>query len=211
MLPKCKPRGSTKAKVRTSASGESQCLAARMEDLVSKPGPRSPAAERWARLRRIHTGIRTFSLVVSLSMSMPSAFAQTSISIAMRSAARVDGTHHTLPATANGLAIGVSTPIAGRLGAYTTWTMWPENIGQTVAFGGQYSLARAGWKLRPGIRLGTWRKPEAGAPWELIFGGGASFGIGGRWLGSVALGVITIRSSRLTYVVPQAGVAYTLP
>ena len=57
----------------------------------------------------------------------------------------------------------------GGWGRTTTWTMWPENIGQTIAFGGQYSLARPGWKLRPGIRLGTWRKPEAGAPWELIF------------------------------------------
>ena len=162
---------------------------------------------RWAQLRRIAAAIPTFSLVIST----PPALAQTSISIAVRSAARVDGTHHTLPATAQGLAIGVSTPIAGRLGAYTTWTVWPGNIGQTVAFGGQYSLARPGWKLRPGVRLGTWRKPEAGAPWELIFGGGASFDIGGRWSGSVALGVITIRSSRLTYAVPQAGVAYTLP
>ena len=46
----------------------------------------------------------------------PSAFAQTSITVAMRSAARVNGTHQTLPATANGLAIGVSTAIAARLG-----------------------------------------------------------------------------------------------
>ena len=121
------------------------------------------------------------------------------------------GTHQTLPAKANGLAIGVSTRITGRLGGYTTWTMWPEEIGRTIAFGGLYSLARAEWKLRPSIRLGTWRKPESGAPWELIFGGGVSFGIGGRWSGSAALGIITIRSSRLTYAVPQAGVAYTLP
>ena len=148
--------------------------------------------------------ILTFSVFVSAT---PSAFAQTSVSIAMRSAGRVAGTHQTLPAKANGLAIGVSTRITGRLGGYTTWTMWPEEIGRTIAFGGLYSLARAEWKLRPSIRLGTWRKPESGAPWELIFGGGVSFGIGGRWSGSAALGIITIRSSRLTYAVPQAGVA----
>ena len=41
--------------------------------------------------------------------------------------------------------------------------------------------------------------------------GGVSFGIRGQWSGSVALGVITIRSSGLAYAVPQAGVAYTLP
>lgn len=141
----------------------------------------------------------------------PSALAQTSVSIAMRSAGRVAGAHQILPAAANGLAIGVSTRIAGRLGAYTTWTTWPEEIGQTVAFGGLYNLARTGWKVRPSVRLGTWRKPESGAPWELIFGGGVSFGVGGRWSGSVALGVIRIRAPQLIYAVPQAGVAYSLP
>ena len=46
---------------------------------------------------------------------------------------------------------------------------------------------------------------------QTSLGGGVSFGIKGRWSGSVALGVITIRSSGLAYAVPQAGVAYTLP
>ena len=45
---------------------------------------------------------------------------------------------------------------------------------------------------------------------QLIFGGGVGFRIRGRWSGSVALGVITIRSTGLAYAVPQAGVAYTI-
>ncbi len=137
--------------------------------------------------------------------------AQTSLSIAMRRAGRVVGTHETLPATANGLVLGVSRRVTGRLGAWASWTKWPEEIGQTFAFGARFNLARAGWKLRPGVLVGTWRKPERRAPWELIFGGGVSFGIQGRWSGSVALGVITIRSAGLAYAVPQVGVAYTLP
>ena len=40
---------------------------------------------------------------------------------------------------------------------------------------------------------------------QTSLGGGVSFGIKGRWSGSVALGVITIRSSGLAYAVPQAG------
>ena len=121
------------------------------------------------------------------------------------------GTHQTLPATANGLVVGASTRVTGRLGAWASFTTWPEEIGRTVAFGARFNLARARWKLRPGVLVGTWRKPERGAPWELIFGGGVSFGIRERWSGSVALGVITIHSSGLAYAVPQAGVAYTLP
>ena len=42
------------------------------------------------------------------------------------------------------------------------------------------NLARTGWKLRPGVLVGTRRKPVRGAPWELIIGGGVSFGIRGR-------------------------------
>lgn len=139
------------------------------------------------------------------------ALAQTSISIALRRAGRVVGTHATLPATAHGLVVGASTRVTGRLRAWASWTNWPEEIGQTFAFGGRLNLARPEWKLRPGVLLGTWRKPERGAPWELIFGGGVSFGLRDRWSGSVALGVITIRSSGLAYAVPQAGVAYTFP
>ena len=129
----------------------------------------------------------------------------------MRHAGRVVGTHDTLPVRANGLVVGASTRVVGRLGAWASFTTWPEEIGQTFAFGGRWNLARAGWKLRPGVLVGTWRKLGRRKPWELIFGGGVSFGIGGRWSGSVALGVITIRSSGLAYAVPQAGVAYTLP
>ena len=156
-------------------------------------------------MRRIGAGL---ILVVFVATPLS---AQTSLSIAMRRAARVVGTHETLPATANGLVVGASTRVIGRLGAWASFTTWPEEIGQTVAFAGRLKLARAGWKLRPGVLVGTWRKPERGSPWEPIFGGGVSFGIKGRWSGSVALGVITIRSSGLAYAVPQAGVAYTLP
>ncbi len=156
-------------------------------------------------MRRICAGL------VLIVLAAAPAFAQTSVSIAMRRAGRVVGTHATLPETANGLVIGVSTRVAGRLGAWASWTNWPEEIGQTVAFGGRLNLSRPGWRLRPGVLVGTWRKPQRGAPWELIFGGGVSFGIRDRWSGSVALGVITIRSSGLAYAVPQVGVAYTLP
>lgn len=146
-----------------------------------------------------------------MALVATSVSAQTSLSIAVRRAGRVVGMHDVLPATANGLVFGASTQVVGRLGAWASWTFWPEEIGQTFAFGGRLNLARTGWRLRPGILVGTWRKPDRGAPWELIYGGGVSFGIGGRWSGSVALGVITIRSSGLAYAVPQAGVAYTLP
>ena len=95
----------------------------------------------------------------------------------------------------------------GGLGSFTTW---PEPIGRTVAPGGRFDLARDGWKPRPAVLLGTWRKPTRGASWQLIFGGGVGFPIRGRWSGSVALGVITIRSTGLLYAVPQTGVAYTL-
>lgn len=156
-------------------------------------------------MRRLAAG---FVLIV---LTATPALAQTSVSIALRRAGRVVGTHATLPATAHGLVIGTSTRVAGRLGAWASWTNWPEEIGQTIAVGGRLNLARPGWKLRPGVLLGTWRKPERGAPWELIFGGGVSFGLQGQWSGSVALGVITIRSSGLAYAVPQAGVAYTFP
>ena len=156
-------------------------------------------------MRQIRAGVILIAFVAT------PVSAQTSLSIATRHAGRVVGTHETLPATANGLVIGASTRVIGRLGAYASWTTWPEEIGQTFAFGGRWNLARTGWKLRPGALLGTWKRLERGAPWELIFGGGVSFGIGGRWSGSVALGVITIRSSGLAYAVPQAGVAYTLP
>lgn len=156
-------------------------------------------------MRRIVTGLAL------LVLGATSASAQTSLSVAMRRAGRVVGTHETIPATANGLVIGASTRVTGRLGAWASWTKWPEEIGQTFAFGGRWNLARDGWKLRPGVLLGTWRKLQRGAPWELIFGGGVSFGIGGRWSGNVGLGVITIRSSGLAYAVPQAGVAYALP
>ena len=149
--------------------------------------------------------------LVFMVLAATTVSAQTSLSIAMRRAGRVVGTHETLPERANGLVIGASTRVIGRLGAWASWTNWPEEIGQTVAFGGRLNLARTGWKLRPGVLLGTWRKPERGAPWELIYGGGVSFGIRERWSGSVALGAITIRSSGLAYAVPQAGVAYTLP
>ena len=155
--------------------------------------------------RRIGAGL-VLAVLAATSVS-----AQTSLSIAMRRAGRVVGTHETLPATANGLVVGASTRVAGRLGAWASWTNWPAEIGQTVAFGGRWNLARREWKLRPAVLLGMWRKPERGAPWELIFGGGVAFGIGGRWSGSVALGVITIRSAGLAYAVPQTGVAYTLP
>ena len=154
---------------------------------------------------------RLGAVLMLVALAATPVSAQTSLSIAMRRAGRVVGTHEVLPATANGLVIGASTQVVGRLGAWASWTFWPEEIGQTFAFGGRLNLARSGWKLRPGILAGTWRKPERGAPWELIYGGGVSFGIGGRWSGSVALGVITIRSSGLAYAVPQAGVAYTLP
>lgn len=156
-------------------------------------------------MRRLWAGL------LLMAFAATPVFAQTSLSIAMRRAGRVAGTHEVLPATASGLVFGASTRVVGRLGAWASWTFWPEEIGPTYAFGGRLNLARTGWKLRPGILAGTWRKPERGAPWELIYGGGVSFGIGGRWSGSVALGVITIRSSGLAYAVPQAGVAYTLP
>ena len=156
-------------------------------------------------MRRIWAGL------VLVALTAVPVSAQTSVSIALRRAGRVVGTHATLPETAHGLVVGASTRVAGRLGAWASWTNWPEEIGQTFAFGGRWNLARPGWRLRPGVLLGTWRKPERGAPWELIFGGGVSFGIRDRWSGSVALGVITIRSSGLAYAVPQAGVAYTLP
>ena len=100
-------------------------------------------------------------------LAATSVSAQTSLSVAMRRAGRVVGTHETIPATANGLVVGTSTSVKGRLGAWASFTVWPEAIGQTYAFGG-------------------------------------------RWSGSVGLGVITIRSSGLAYAVPQAGVAYTL-
>ena len=157
-------------------------------------------------MRRISAGV----ILLVLLMATPVA-AQTSLSIAMRRAGRVVGTHEVLPETANGLVVGVSTRVIGRLGAWGSWTNWPEEIGRTFAFGGRFDLARSGWKLRPGVLLGTWRKPEKGAPWELIFGGGVSYPLAGRWSASVALGVITIRSSGLVYAVPQVGVAYTLP
>ncbi len=154
---------------------------------------------------------RLGAVLVLMALAAAPVSAQTSLSVAMRRAGRFVGTHEVLPATANGLVFGASTQVVGRLGAWASWTFWPEEIGQTFAFGGRLNLARRGWKLRPAVLAGTWRKPERGAPWELIFGGGVSFGIGGRWSGSVALGVITIRSFGLAYAVPQAGVAYTLP
>ena len=86
--------------------------------------------------------------------------AQTSLSIAMPRAGRVVGTHEVFPATANGLVFGASMRVVGRLGAWASWTFWPEEIGQTYALGGRVNLARTGWKLRPGILAGTWRKPE---------------------------------------------------
>ena len=131
------------------------------------------------------------------------AFAQTSVSVAVRHATRAVGTDDVLPATAQGV-------VMGRLGAWGSFTTWPEPIGRTVALGGRFDLARDDWKLRPAVLLGTWRKPTRGAPWQLIFGGGVGFRIRGRWSGSVALGAITIRSTGLLYAVPQAGVAYTL-
>lgn len=155
-------------------------------------------------MRRIGTGL-LFMVLAANAVS-----AQTSLSIAMRRAGRVVGAHETIPATANGLVVGASTRVMGRLGAWASFTVWPEAIGQTFALGGRWNLARTGWRLRPSILLGTWRKLERRTPWELIFGGGVSFGIGERWSGSVGLGVITIRSSGLAYAVPQAGVAYTL-
>ena len=155
-------------------------------------------------MRRIGSGL-LFMVLAANAVS-----AQTSLSIAMRRAGRVVGTHETIPATANGLVVGASTRVIGRLGAWASFTVWPEAIGQTYAFGGRWNLARAGWRLRPSVLLGAWRKLERRTPWELIYGGGVSFGISGRWSGSVGLGVITIRSSGLAYAVPQAGVAYTL-
>ena len=157
-------------------------------------------------MRRISAGV----ILLVLLMATPVA-AQTSLSIAMRRAGRVVGTHEVLPETANGLVVGVSDASDRPPRSVGSWTNWPEEIGRTFAFGGRFDLARSGWKLRPGVLLGTWRKPEKGAPWELIFGGGVSYPLAGRWSASVALGVITIRSSGLVYAVPQVGVAYTLP
>ncbi|MCY4076508.1 MAG: hypothetical protein OXH04_13880 [Acidobacteria bacterium] len=154
--------------------------------------------------RRLAAGI------VLLTLGGAPAFAQTSVSVALRHATRAVGTHDVLPATAQGVVIGTSTRVIGRLGAWGSFTTWPEPIGRTVALGGRFDLSRDDWKLRPAVLLGTWRKPTRGAPWQLIFGGGVGFRIRGRWSGSVALGAITIRSTGLLYAVPQAGVAYTL-
>ena len=57
-----------------------------------------------------------------------------------------------------GWLLGASTRVAGRLGAWAYWTTWPVEIGQTIAFGGRWNLTRTGWKLRPGVLLGTWKK-----------------------------------------------------
>ena len=46
------------------------------------------------------------------------AFAQTSVSVAVRHATRAVGTHDVLPATAQGLVVGTSTRLMGRLGAW---------------------------------------------------------------------------------------------
>ena len=154
--------------------------------------------------------LRIATVIALMFLTPATTLAQTSVSVAVRHATRAVGTHDVLPATARGLVIGTSTQVAGRLGAWGSFTTWPEPIGRTLAFGGRLNLARDGWTLRPAVLLGTWRKPTRGAPWQLIFGGGVGFRIRGRWSGSVALGVITIRSTGLAYAVPQAGIAYTV-
>lgn len=86
----------------------------------------------------------------------------------------------------------------------------PIDPGMSHGTGLARNLARTVRKLRRGILVGTWRETVRGALWELMIDGGVSFGIGRCWSGSVALGVITIRSSGLACAVPQAGVAHAL-
>ena len=72
-------------------------------------------------MRRIGAGLMLMVLVAT------SVSAQTSLSVAIRRAGRVVGTHETIPATANGLVIGASTRVIGRLGAWASFTTWPED------------------------------------------------------------------------------------
>lgn len=145
---------------------------------------------------------------VALAMLTTSAMAQPAVSLSVRRAARVTGT--TLPPTADGVSAGISTRLRGRLGVWGSFGTWSAGIGKTLVFGARIDLARARWKLRPSVSVGTWRKPSRGAPWELLYGGGASFTIRDRLSGSLSLVVIRVAGPGVTYVAPQAGIAYAL-
>ena len=146
--------------------------------------------------------------VVALALTTP-ATAQPTLSLTVSRGTRVTGTTLTLPPTADGISAGVSTPLRGRLGVWASFGTWSNGIGKTLIFGTRINLARAGWKLRPSVSVGTWRKPNRGAPWELLYGGGASFAIRGQWSGSVSFVVIRVDGPGVTYVAPQAGIAYS--
>ena len=79
----------------------------------------SPGLKKRGTMRRIAAGI-----ALMIFAGAP-AFAQTSVSVAVRHAMRAVGTHDVLPATAQGLVIGTSTQVIGRLGAWGSFTTWP--------------------------------------------------------------------------------------